>query len=154
MLPRLLALFLSLFLAFALPVAAQPQDVQAPNYDAWSKQADQAEQILDSGQANAARLKAIRAEVVKWREQFKSQDGVNATRIATLKDQIAALGPVPAEGQTEAPEVAARRKELNAQMAELQANLDEIKTHEKEARALLAKSRDTTARRRTTPVVA
>ena len=43
MLPRLLALFLSLFLAFALPVAAQPQDVQAPNYDAWSKQADQAE---------------------------------------------------------------------------------------------------------------
>lgn len=121
MLPRLLALFLSLFLAFSLPVAAQPQDVQAPNYDAWSKQADQAEQILDSGQANAARLKAIRAEVVKWREQFKSQDGVNATRIATLKDQIAALGPVPAEGQTEAPEVAARRKELNAQMAELQA---------------------------------
>ena len=50
--------------------------------------------------------------------------------------------------------LATHRKQVEDQMAELQANLDEIKTHEQEARALLAKSRDTTARRRTTPVVA
>ena len=50
--------------------------------------------------------------------------------------------------------LATHRKQVEDQMAELQANLDEIKTHEKEARALLAKSRDTTTRRRTTPVVA
>ena len=50
--------------------------------------------------------------------------------------------------------LATHRKQVEDQMAELQANLDEIKTHEKGARALLAKSRDTTARRRTTPVVA
>ncbi|RCW79984.1 DUF3772 domain-containing protein [Paracoccus lutimaris] len=119
MLSRILALFLALCLALALPAAAQ--EPQAPNYDAWNKQADQAEQILETGQANAARLQAIRTEVVKWRDQFKSQDGVNATRIATLKDQIAALGAPPAEGQTETDDVAARRKELNEQMAELQA---------------------------------
>lgn len=44
--------------------------------------------------------------------------------------------------------LATHRKQVEDQMAELQANLDEIKTHEKEARALLAKSRDTKARRR------
>ena len=97
---RILALFLALFLAFALPVSAQ--EPQAPNYDAWNKLADQAEQILETGQANEARLQAIRNEVVKWRDQFKANEGVNSTRIATLKDQIAALGPLPAEGQTEA----------------------------------------------------
>ena len=50
--------------------------------------------------------------------------------------------------------LATHRKQVEDQMAELQANLDEIKTHEKEARALLAKSRDTTTRRRATPVAA
>lgn len=50
--------------------------------------------------------------------------------------------------------LAAHRKQVEDQMAELQANLDEIKTHEKEARALLAKSRDTTERRRASKVAA
>ncbi len=116
---RIAALLLALFLALSLPALAQDQ--QAPNYDAWNKMADQAEQILETGQANEARLQAIRAEVVKWRDQFKANEGVNSTRISTLKDQIAALGPVPAEGQTESEDVAARRTELNTQLSELQA---------------------------------
>ena len=116
---RILALFLALFLAIALPVSAQ--ESQAPNYDAWNKLADQTEQILENGQANEARLQAIRNSVVRWRDQFQSSQGVNSTRIATLRDQIAALGPVPAEGQTEAEDVAGRRKELNDQLAQLQA---------------------------------
>lgn len=117
--PRIFALFLALFLAVSLPLSAQ--EAQAPNYEAWDKMAVQAEQILETGQANEARLQAIRTEVVKWRNQFKANEGVNSTRIATLKDQIAALGPAPAEGQTETEDVAARRTELNNQLAELQA---------------------------------
>ena len=116
---RLYALIVAIFIALTLPAFAQDQ--QAPNYDAWNKVADQTEQILESNQANEARLQAIRGEVVKWRDQFKSQEGVNSTRITTLKDQITALGPVPAEGQVEAEDVAARRKELNDQLNELQA---------------------------------
>jgi len=50
--------------------------------------------------------------------------------------------------------LATHRKQVEDQMAELQANLDEIKTHEKEARTLLAKSRDTPERRRTSKVAA
>lgn len=89
--PRLFALILALLVALALPAGAQ--EAPAPDYNAWDKLAAQAEQILETGQANEARLRAIRAEVVKWREQFRSQEGSNSTRIATLKDQIAALGP-------------------------------------------------------------
>ena len=55
-------LFLALSLA-GLSLPALAQDQQAPNYDAWNKMADQAEQILETGQANEARLQAIRAEV-------------------------------------------------------------------------------------------
>lgn len=116
---RLYALILAIFVALALPAFAQDQ--QAPNYDAWNKVADQTEQILESGQANEARLQAIRGEVVKWRDQFKSLEGVNSTRITTLKDQITALGAPPAEGQVEAEDVATRRKVLNDQLNELQA---------------------------------
>ncbi|NHF72057.1 DUF3772 domain-containing protein [Paracoccus xiamenensis] len=116
---RLYALIVAIFIALTLPALAQEQ--QAPNYDAWNKVADQAEQILESGQANEARLQSIREEIVKWRDQFKSMEGVNSTRIATLKDQIAALGPAPAEGETEADDLAARRQALNDQLTELQA---------------------------------
>lgn len=115
----LVALTLSIFLAFTQIGAAQ--DAAQPDYLAWEKLASQTEQILQSGQANAARLEAIRAEVVKWRDRFRGAEGTNATRISTLKDQIAALGPVPGEGQTESEDIAARRKELNAQLSELQA---------------------------------
>ncbi len=118
-LPRLAALVVALFLALTLPAAAQ--DPQAPDYNAWNKLADQAEQILQSDQANDKRLQTIRDSVVEWRERLKQAQGINATRIATLKDQINALGPPPAEGQTESDDIAARRKELNEQLSTLQA---------------------------------
>ena len=113
------ALVVTLSLVLSTPVRAQDQ--QAPDYDAWNKAADQAEQIVESGQANGERLQAIRDEVVKWRDRFKAAEGTNAPRIATLKDQIAALGPPPAEGQSESDDIVARRKELNDQLSQLQA---------------------------------
>ncbi len=116
---HLIALTLTVFLALTGFAAAQ--EAPQPDYAAWEKLAGQAEQILQSGQANDARLDAIRAEVVKWRDSFRAAEGTNATRIATLRDQIAALGPPPAEGATESEDIAARRKELGAQMSELQA---------------------------------
>lgn len=115
--PGVIALAVWLALAGALLA----QDAPEPDYAAWEKLAGQAEQILQSGQANDARLDAIRAEVVRWRSRFSGAEGVNATRIATLKDQIAALGPLPAEGEVESDDLVARRKALNDQLAELQA---------------------------------
>ncbi|MDF3605300.1 DUF3772 domain-containing protein [Paracoccus sp. DMF-8] len=124
----LLAAFVGLWVIFAAAVHAQ--ETPQPDYTAWEKLAGQAEQILQSGSANDARLEAIRAEVVKWRESFRDAQGTNATRISTLKDQIAALGPVPAEGQSRSDDIAARRKALNDQLAELQApGLNAVEAH-------------------------
>jgi potassium efflux system protein len=118
-LPRLAALVTTLFLALSLPAAAQ--DMQVPDYDAWNKLADQAEKILQSDSANDKRLQTIRDSVVGWRERLNHAQGINATRIATLKDQISALGPAPAEGASESEDIAARRKQLGEQLSTLQA---------------------------------
>ncbi|MFD1883281.1 DUF3772 domain-containing protein [Paracoccus pacificus] len=100
---------------------AQAQEPAAPNYAAWEQLATQAEGIIQSAGASNARLEALRASVVDWRTKFQKAQGTNSTRIATLRDQIAALGPAPAEGATEAEDVAARRTALTEQLAELQA---------------------------------
>ena len=120
---RLIAFLAALLvtLALVLPGPARAQEPEQPDYAAWTKFADQAEQTVEAGKASDERLQSIRAEVVKWRDRFQAAQGTNASRIATLKDQIAALGPPPAEGQAEAEDVAARRKELNQQLADLQA---------------------------------
>ncbi|HWL56912.1 MAG TPA: DUF3772 domain-containing protein [Paracoccus sp. (in: a-proteobacteria)] len=114
------ALLLTLSLATGSAVMAQEQPPQ-PDYDAWMKQADQAEELLETGKADDDALQGLRERAVQWRETFHAAQGTNSTRIATLKDQIAALGPLPAEGQTESEDVAARRKDLNTQLSELQA---------------------------------
>ncbi|MFT4013431.1 MAG: DUF3772 domain-containing protein [Paracoccus sp. (in: a-proteobacteria)] len=113
------AFFVVLSLAFAAPVAAQ--DPQAPNYDSWTKLAQQAEQILQSNEANDARLQSIREQVVRWRDQFEEAEGTNSTRIATLKDQIAALPTALPDGQTESQDIADRRKALNEELSQVQA---------------------------------
>ncbi|MDT1061690.1 DUF3772 domain-containing protein [Paracoccus sp. CPCC 101403] len=115
-------LFLMLALMLSLPALAQEQpQPQPPDYEAWTRQADKTEDALESGQASDGDLQDLREKMVHWRDTFQAAQGTNSTRIATLKDQIAALGPAPAEGQTEAEDVAARRKELGTQLSELQA---------------------------------
>lgn len=112
---------LTLMIWVALATMVQAQEQTPLDFNAWEKLATQAEQILQSGTANDARLEDIRTQVSKWRAQFKEGEGTNSTRIATLRDQIAALGPAPAEGQTESEDIAGRRAELGKQLSELQA---------------------------------
>ena len=54
---------------------------------------------------NRARLVAARAEVAAWRERFSQAQTLNAPRIATVREQIAA--PAPVAGQSVA-DLAAR----------------------------------------------
>jgi len=124
---RFLALF-ALLIALAVPAAAQ--DVAtgpfvnangsvAPDYAAWEQVATRAEGAVEAGRASNEALRVLRAEVVGWRAQFQAQMTVNDSRIATIREQIAALGPVPEDGSAEAPELASRRAELNEQLTRL-----------------------------------
>lgn len=103
------------------PVQAQGQDQTAPDYTSWNAFADRAEKIAGNPSATDAALNQLRGQVVDWRSKFQDAQNANKSRINTLQQQIAALGPVPKDGATEAPEIAQRRTELNDQLAKLQA---------------------------------
>ncbi len=93
----------------------------ALDYQGWARMAARAETALANAAIPDAGLETIRLELTRWRAQLLDAQSANSTRIATLKDQIAALGEVPAEAASEDPEIANRRAELAAQMTRLQA---------------------------------
>lgn len=123
---QLLALIAALLLVMT-PAAAQ--STVAPDYAAWERSADATEQALDA-EAGDETLNDLRAQIVDWRTQFTEAQGINAPQIATIRDQIQALGPKPADGATEAPETAQRRKELETKLSEVQApSLAAVEAH-------------------------
>ncbi|TNF20936.1 MAG: mechanosensitive ion channel family protein [Rhodobacteraceae bacterium] len=135
----LAALALGLFAAlFAMPGPAPAQDdlpqfgaqagsslpggaLAAPDYEEWNRLARRAEAALEAGRASDAAFEDLRAQIAAWRARFLDAQNQNQSRIRTIESQINALGPAPAEGETEAEEVAARRTELNQQLAQLRA---------------------------------
>lgn len=120
----LLAALLGLAGLSLAPQAVHAQSTTTPaqlELDAWRDFASEAETQIDSRFVSDEALTALRAQLVAFRSQFLAAQDVNATRIATVREQISALGPPPEEGATEAEEVAARRAELNEQLTQLQA---------------------------------
>ncbi len=119
MIRRVLTLAL---LCLSLAVAAVAQDAPAaPDYDQWTSLADRAESVIDAGGASNPAYETLRAQLVNWREQFRTATGANAARIDTLRAQIQALGPAPEEGQTEPDEIAQQRTDLTERLAEAEA---------------------------------
>jgi potassium efflux system protein len=128
------ACLVALTLLFAAPMAqaqtAKPVDVVTVkkgstkqsdlDYANWERLANRAEDAIAANVATDA-LEVLRGQLVDWRAAFLVSQNTNSTRIATLRDQISALGPVPEEGKTEAPEIATRRQELADQLIRLQA---------------------------------
>lgn len=96
--------------------------VQAPlDFDAWAKFAGKADKVIADTAATEIKLMTLRAEIADWRARFLAAQGTNAARIGTLRSQIEALGPLPAEGTTEPADIRDRRKELAEQLAVAQA---------------------------------
>lgn len=102
-------------------VAPAPDDLAPPDYKDWQRTATRAEKQIADRETESEAFDETRVVLVGWRDTFLKAQDTNATRIASVKGQIDALGPEPAEGQTEAADIAQRRKELNDQMAKLRA---------------------------------
>lgn len=120
-----LALVLTLGLA-AAPERAFAQDAAADtqtavDYADWRATAEAAEAEIGNANISDERLEELRGQLAQWRAALLTAQTANSSRIATVKEQVAALGPAPAEGETEAPEIADRRSELADQMVKLQA---------------------------------
>ena len=103
------------------PVATHAQESTTIDYTAWESDAARAEDTLQAARASNQVFEQLRGTVADWRTRFTAAQSANQSRIETLKGQISALGAAPAEGETEAPEIATRRKELNDQLVRLQA---------------------------------
>ena len=93
----------------------------ALDYAGWDRMAQRAENAIVDPTASNAQLDLLRGQLVDWRQSLLGAQNANGARIATLKDQIATLGPAPAEGVTEEVSLATRRTELSAQLLRLQA---------------------------------
>lgn len=105
--------------ALVIWTASAVAQATGPDYAAWQSVAERAEEAVENAAASNQALDILRAEVVDWREQFQGQLNSNDRRIATLREQVEALGPVPEEGESEAQEITDRRDELNAQIERL-----------------------------------
>lgn len=114
----LAGLLLVLLLA---PAVAQDPAAKAFDFEAWQSTAARAEGVLENSEASTPALETLRATLAEYRAQALALQGTNQARVETLKSQLAALGPPPTEGETEAAEVASRRVELNDQLAKARA---------------------------------
>ena len=93
----------------------------ALDYGGWERMAVRAETSTQDRKATSPELERMRGQLVDWREALLGAQNANAARIATLREQIDALGPAPESGATEAAEIAKRRQALSDQLVRLQA---------------------------------
>jgi potassium-dependent mechanosensitive channel len=128
---RLLLLTLALTAPQGLPLAAQEtatgtaRTEPAPgetelSYDDWDEMAARAEIEIEEPPTTNDRLEDIRGQLAQWRAAFLTAQNANAARITSVREQIAALGPAPGEGETEADDISKRRSELASQLVKLQ----------------------------------
>jgi potassium-dependent mechanosensitive channel len=129
-----LTLALSLATPLAGPLLAQEAPSAIPitgvdtplgntelNYSDWDRAAQRAEAEIEEPRTSDERLEEIRGQLAQWRAALLTAQNANSARIATVREQIAALGPAPGEGETEADEISSRRTELASQLVKLQA---------------------------------
>ena len=118
---RRLSHALTVLLLFTCVTLAQADPPRALDYQRWESTAARAERALADGEAANSALETLRSEIANYRQRFQTAQSEQRERVATLQAQIDTLGPAPAEGETEANDIAQRRRELNQQLAQQRA---------------------------------
>jgi len=115
----------------------------------FNELATRAEQVVDSGQASSDALEELRTALSDARSAALEAQSLRKERAETLREQIAALGKAPEDGQLESAEIATRRQALNAQLALANAPLIAAQEAYQRANGLISEI-DTTIRSRQT----
>ncbi len=131
----LYGVLLTLLVSFSavVPAMAQLSGTQQAYVTKWLATAKRAEAAIKAGKASNAAFESLRDEIAGYRGAFEDARQQNAARIATLQSQLTALGPKPAEGQSEPTDIAALREQLTSQVNKLRVPV--VVAHEAESRA-------------------
>lgn len=107
----------ALILFVALPLAGFAQDT-TKLFDsvAFATTAERAQNAVEKAEASTEALEELRKQLVAFRTQATNQKSLAASKVTPVFERLQALGPAPAEGETEAFDVANLRSELNAQL--------------------------------------
>jgi small-conductance mechanosensitive channel len=130
-----------LFLAAALPAAAQTGGAAAAQDPLASAQAS-----VEAGVASPEALEALRLDVITVREAASAVLARGSVEARAAQAQLEALGPAPSEGETEAADIAARRAELTEALAQASAPLRRAEEDVRRAEVLLDEIARLTAR--------
>lgn len=109
----------SLAITFTLMVQATllvAQEADGFDYEVFDVNASRAEDVIEKAEASTAALEALRTTMADFRSAALDEQELQGRAAKDVRDQINALGEAPAEGETEDPENAALRAELNAEL--------------------------------------
>ncbi|MFO1141751.1 MAG: DUF3772 domain-containing protein [Amaricoccus sp.] len=115
----LAALLLVLVAAAALPAGAEESD--AARAARWAAFATEAQDRITAADTPTETLEAIRVQLVEQRGEALALEQAKQPAVDELNKRIQAIGPPPAEGAQEAPEVADLRRDLQQQLTTAQA---------------------------------
>ena len=113
-----LIVWLGLWAALA---SAQTSAQVTLDYNRWASTANMAQDTLEAGTASGAFLIELRKQLALRRSEFSEVQNFSPARLATLEEQLAALGPVPESG-TEPAQIAERRMILAQEIKVLNAS--------------------------------
>ena len=88
----------------------------SPDFAAWDRVADRAEQAIEQNRASDKVLDDLRLELTDWRNLFSEAQKDNSLRIDTLKTQLSTLGPEPETAGSEPAVLTQRRSELTTKL--------------------------------------
>ncbi len=116
--------FIAVGLMFFLSLGAFAQ-TPAVDFDIakFSDLATRAEDVVSNDRASTASLEILRSDLSAFRASALKVQEARSQRVATVEEQIKALGPAPENGATESPDISARRSELSGQLAKARAPL-------------------------------
>jgi len=120
---RLVAAALLLLALASAALAQTDADADAERVKRWDATATRAESLVNDPETPTDALDALREELVAQRTDTLAAEKERQPPVDELNKRLQALGPPPAEGAEEAPEVAALRRDLNEQIAEAQGPL-------------------------------
>ena len=103
-----------IFICFVQPIWGQSNITKT--YETWNTIAAEAEVIIANTNTSTVSLEELRQELSQNRSIFLDLREQGGTRLASLKAQLAALGPEPEDNKDESEDITERRAALKLQI--------------------------------------